>query len=86
MQVKMQFVMRQVAGEYLLVPVGSTPRTINGLITVNEVGAFLWEQLPDAEDTDALTDAVTEVYDVTREQAAADVAEFLQQLREVGIL
>lgn len=86
MQVKMQFIMREIAGEYVLVPVGATALTLNGLVTVNEVGAFLWERLPDAADAAALVDAVTAEYDVTREQAAADVEEFLQKLREVGII
>jgi hypothetical protein len=86
MQIKMPFVLRQIAGEYVLVPIASTPRTINGLISLNEVGAFLWERLPDAADADALVDAVVEIYDVDREQAAADVEEFLGRLREIEVL
>lgn len=86
MQIKIPMVMRDVMGDHVLVPVGEGALTLNGLVTVNEVGAFLWERLADAPDADALTDAVTEAYDVDRARAAADVADFLQKLRDTGIL
>lgn len=86
MQIKIPMVMREVMGDHVLVPVGEGALTLNGLVTVNEVGAFLWERLADAPDADALTDAVTASYDVDRAQAAADVEAFLKRLREIGIL
>lgn len=40
-----RFVLRKVAGENILVPVGNTALTFNGLVTLNESGAFLWKHM-----------------------------------------
>lgn len=41
MKISKEFILREIAGEYILVPVGKTALTFNGLVTVNEVGAHL---------------------------------------------
>lgn len=86
MNVKLQFVTREVAGDVLLVPVGKTSLDLNGMLTLNELGAELWKRIPEAKDEEALADSIIEDYDVTPEQARADVHEFLEKLRELGIL
>lgn len=45
-----RFVLRKVAGENILVPVGNTALTFNGLVTLNESGAFLWKQYGKKQD------------------------------------
>lgn len=86
MKVLLDMITREIAGETILVPVGASAIQYNGLITLNEVGAFLWARLPGAEDEAALVDAVLEEYEVSREEASSDVADFIQQLRELKIL
>lgn len=86
MNVKMQFVAREVAGEYILVPVGKTTLDMNGMMTLNEVGAFLWEHLPTAENEAALVDAVLVEYEAERSEVEKDVSEFLSKLRELKII
>ena len=86
MKIKKEFVTREVAGDTLLVPVGRTTVDLNGMITLNESGAFLWEALPAAENEAALVDRMLEEYEVDRATAAADVAEFLEKLRKLDII
>lgn len=86
MKCNLQFVAREVAGEYLLVPVGKTTLDLNGMLTLNEVGAFLWEKLPGAENEAALVDAVLEEYEADRAEVEKDVSEFLGKLRELKII
>lgn len=86
MQIKKEFVTREVAGEYLLVPVGRATVDLNGMITLNETGAFLWEKLPEAENEEKLVDFMLEEYEIDRATAAADTAEFLGKLRELDII
>ena len=45
MRISDQFILRQIAGEYIIIPTGQTTLKFNGMITVNEQGAFLWEAL-----------------------------------------
>lgn len=42
MKVEKEFVLREIAGDYIIIPTGKTVLDFNGLITVNEVGASLW--------------------------------------------
>ncbi len=86
MKVNLEFVAREVAGEYLLIPVGKTTLDLNGMMTLNEVGAFLWEKLPAAENEAALVDAVLAEYEAERSEVEQDVSEFLSKLRELKII
>ena len=54
MNVKLDFVLREIAGETLLVPAGKTALDLNGMLTLNETGAALWRMLPEAADAEAL--------------------------------
>lgn len=86
MRISDQFILRQIAGEYIIIPTGQTTLKFNGMITVNEQGAFLWEALKEEITEDALVEAVLAEYDTDRQTAQADVAEFLEVLRQKRIL
>lgn len=86
MKLKHEFVMRQVAGETLLVPVGRATLSLNGMLVLNGSGQFLWERIPEAEGEAELTEALLEEYEVDRQTAEQDVREFLDSLRKLDIL
>ena len=86
MIIKKELITREIAGEVILVPVGKSVLESNGLFALNELGAFLWKHLPEAADEAALVEQVLAEYEVDRETAEADTAEFLQKLRDMGIL
>ena len=85
MELKKELVLRDIAGDFVLIPTGTTVLENNGLFTINEVAARIWELLPGAESAAALTDALVE-YDADRDTLDRDVAEFLDKLRSLGIL
>lgn len=86
MKIKLEFVTREVAGDTLLVPVGKTSLDLNGMLTLNELGARIWELLPDAEDEEAIVQKILLEYDAQEEVVRVDVHEFLQKLRNLGII
>ena len=86
MKASKDFILREIAGEYILVPAGAASARLNGLITLNELGWFIFKTLGTEQTLDSLTDAITAEYDVEREVARADALEFLQQLDKVGAL
>ena len=86
MKIKLDFVKREIVGENFLVPVGSAAKKYSGLIAMNEIAAFIWDNLPAAENDEAVVNAVLENYDVEREVAEKDVSEFLDKLREMEII
>lgn len=86
MKISEDYIIREIAGEYVVVPTGQAAVRFNGLITINEVGAFLWRKLQAGADEAQLLQAVLEEYDVEEAAAKADIAKFLQVLKQNHIL
>lgn len=80
------FILRQTAGLTVILPVGEASVHFPGMISVNETGAVLWEQLAGEQTLDTLAKALTGEYEVDLEQAKRDAAAFLEQLRGPGAL
>ena len=79
-------ILRQVAGEYILVPVGELSLRLQGMISLSESGGLLWKRLEGGCTEQELTDALLAEYEVDRPQAERDVRAFLDMLREAGLL
>lgn len=86
MEIKREFILRTIAGDRILVPVGKDAIDMNGLIILNEIGAFLWEHIPQAENEAALVDMVLAEYDADRETATEDVHQFMEKLMTMGVV
>ena len=86
MKLKEGFILRTVGTNHLVVPVGARTVDFRCLITLNETGAFLWQQLQEERTAQQLAAALLEEYEVTPEQAAADVEAFAQRLQEADLL
>lgn len=86
MKASKDFIMREIAGEFILVPVGAAAVKFNGLITMNELGKFIFDLLTEERTVQELAEKITGEYDVSLETAISDTEEFLQQLREIGAL
>lgn len=86
MKVSDEFVLRQVADEFLLIPVGAAALRISGMISLTESGYLLYQQLQSGCDRDQLIRVLLETYDVEAAEAAADVDAFLDKMRKLRIL
>lgn len=86
MKIEKEFILREIAGDYVIVPTGKTALEFNGLITVNELGAFIWKKLQQEVTEDELIQDILEEYEVDEETARNDVEEFLNKLTECKIL
>lgn len=86
MKVNGELILREIAGENILIPVGATALRIQGMISLTESGVLLWNRLQTECTEEDLVDAVLEEYDVDRETAEADVQAFLNQLRALELL
>lgn len=82
MVIRGDFVLRQIAGEYVLVPTGMAALDFGSLISTNEVGYFIWEQLQTPKTMDELVDAVVNEFDVDAGTARTDTEQFVEQLRK----
>ena len=86
MRINKEFVLREIAGDYIIIPTGSTVLEFNGLITVNEVGVTIWNMLQEEVTMDKLVQGVLAEYEVEEEVARKDIQEFLGELVKGGIL
>ena len=86
MNIKKEFVKRDIAGDTILVPIGKTVYDSNGLFVLNELAAFLWDRLSAAQTEADLLRDVLDTYEVTEEVALQDIREFVDKLREMEIL
>ncbi len=79
-----EFLLRQVAGSHVLVPVGQAAVNFAGMITLNDTGVFLWEQLEKDHTLESLADAMVDTYEVSKETALADAKLFVDNLSQAG--
>lgn len=86
MKVNKNFVVRQIADEYIIVPIGEAVINFNGMVTVNEVGKFIWEQLYEDLAQEELLQRIIQEYDIDEQTAAEDMKEFLDKLKQGGLL
>ena len=77
------FLMRQVAGRYVLAPVGETVKTFSGMITMNATGKFLWDLLEQDQTVESLAKALVDTYEVDLEKATEDVIKYLEPLKPI---
>lgn len=86
MKLKGNFILRQVVGEWIAVPVGETTLKVGGMIVLNPVSRVIWQVLDSGADMDAIVQAVTDQFDVTEDEARSDVAAFIQQMRAENLI
>jgi len=80
------FVFRKVIEETILVPVHMDVAEMDGIYTLNEIGAFIWDQLEMPLSLVNLQNLILDEYDVTPEIALSDLERFLEDLLAIGAL
>lgn len=86
MIIKKELIKRDIAGEVFLVPLGKSMYDSNGLFILTELGAFIWDLLPEAAGEEDIVKAVLAEYEVDEATARADIREFLKKLQDLQIL
>lgn len=85
MKIKDGFLLRQVAGKNVVLPMGDT-LDLNMMITLNDTGAFLWTCLQQDTTPEALTERLLAEYDVDEVTARDSVKAFLAKLNSHELL
>ena len=86
MTLKPNFILRNIADEFLVVPICEEADRIQGVITLSESGAFLWEKLETEQTVDTLVESLLDEYDVDEATAKNSVVAFVDSLREIGCI
>ena len=86
MKISKEFALREIAGNYIVVPFGENSVSFKAMITLNETGAFLWRQLEAEKTEQELLTVLLEEYDIDSETAKQDVEKFVEKLKSAGII
>ncbi len=86
MKINKEMILREIAGDNILVPAADAVLDLNGLFIVTDTGAFIWNILPSVNSEDEILEKMLEEYEVDKETAQNDIAEFLEKLRKFGII
>ena len=86
MKIRSDFMLRQVAGQYVVIPIGRAVLNFNAAISLNGTAAFLWQLLTEGAERDTLVKRLTDEYDTDVSTASNDVDAFINTLKEHDIL
>ena len=81
-----EFIVSEIAGEYIIIPTGSAALRYHRLITINVVEAFLWELLAQEQTEESLVQNVLRTYEVDEKTARQDIANFVERLKDGPII
>lgn len=84
MKIKEGYLLSEVAGNHVVIPVGNV--SFNGMLNLNETGVLIWKKLEQGCTKDDLVAAFLEEYDVSEERAREDIELFVGKLKEAGVI
>jgi hypothetical protein len=79
-------VTRKTGNEYVLVPITNNIADMNSVYTLNETGAFIWEQIDGKRSVEEIIVALTTVYDINKQNAESDVYSFIENMSKYLII
>ena len=86
MKIKSDFLLREIAGVNIVVPIGGRVIDFKGLIMLNDLGALIWNKLQNECTFNDVLDSILEDYDIDVEVAKSDLEEFLALVKKTGAL
>mgnify|MGYP001110812902 CR=1 FL=1 len=79
---KKGFILRRLGQEYMVVPVGEAGRDFNGMLRLNETGAFYWREIEKGITKEQLIEKMLERYEeLDKDIACKDLEEFLEEIK-----
>lgn len=86
MRIKEGFVLREIAGQVMVIATGEASRGFNGMIKLNQTGKDIWLGLQEHLSEEEIAKRLQEKYEIDEEQAACDTKAFLEKMKEAGFL
>ena len=86
MKLKYDFAVREIVGEYVMIPLGKDALNFSGMVSTSETGAAMIEALRDEISREELLQILLDQFDIDEATASADLDEFLMQLRSINVL
>ena len=85
MKIKEGFILRNVAGSNVVVPVGQATVDFNGMMSLNDTGAFLFDKLTKGITEEQLIRDLMDEYSIDKELATKYVKDFIEKVESEGL-
>ena len=86
MRIKEGFVLREVAGQIVVIATGEASKGFHGMIKLNATGKDIWIGLTEGKQESEIVSELQEKYQIEKVQVEQDVREFISQMTELGFL
>ena len=86
MKIKEGYILREVAGNFVVLPIGQATLDFNGMISLNATGAFLFDLLKEDTTEEKLLEEMLNTYDIDEATAKKDIADFVEKIKGAGII
>ena len=80
------FILREIAGEYTIIPTGGDNVFSNAIMAPNETAVFLWEAFQQPSTIQDVAVKAMQEYDVTEDQIRRSIFNFVKQSLEYKVL
>jgi hypothetical protein len=79
-------VTRKTGNEYILVPITNNIADMNSVYTLNETGAFIWEQIDGKRTINEIISELIREFEIDADTSKEDVLLFLEDLNKYLII
>lgn len=86
MKLKQEYMLAEIAGEYVAVATNSNLDSERKIIRMNDTGKLIWDGIANGKDERAIVSDLMDQYEVDEQTAAKSVARILQQMIDAGIV
>lgn len=86
MKLKNKYVLRTVADKTVAIAVENAGEQTEGVITLNETGAFIFSKLNEGMEEAEICESFFDEYDVTKEEAKKAIDSFMDHLKASNLL
>lgn len=86
MKIKNNSILKNIAGEYVILPLNSYAVSLDVILKTNEVGAFIYNALKNDLTYDELFKLVYDEFEVDTKTLDKDLQDFITSLRKKGLL
>lgn len=86
MKIKDGFIMKDVAGSKVVLPLGERQTEIRGIITFNDIGAEVFNMLDGTNSVEEIIAKLVKDYDAPYETVKSDVEKLIDKMRENGLV
>lgn len=86
MKIKDGFMLREIAGTWIIMPIGANALDFKTMLKLNETGAFIWEKLQHNITKEELAAMILSEYDVDSPTVHSDVEEIIALFDKKGLL